>query len=517
MLFKRLFLIFSFMILPCFAFSQGISPVLLPSEGGSAVVANNTALKALLPSNYPYAIRLGYATIGDGGYAVYSLTSSACSLNSGSGDNGYQVSLTSGGCALLGSPAPYNPMIWGETTAQMYVATAGNGGSDTNNFCFSNTAPCLTVQHALNNLVNVYLNANWPIINIGTGTFSSPVQLSGALYGGAGSNSSGTYIVLNGNGIANTTLTASTGQMALELSQHAGLLIQNMNVTAPQGGYAAFIQEYATLQIGQNTQCTGGGNTSVCWHSEGHGLIEVSSVNNNVKLTGSFGYFMTVGSDLGAIELDPGSAGTHGTFTCVSTPTFANQFAFVADNSQLLVGSYWNSSGCSGGGSTGQYFGIVGNGIINELTTDFVFPGSIQGFVSTGGRIEGGVTSLLASVAAFAGNGSGANGIGTGGTVTLAAYSTPRAGQLIITTGTGTMPTYVSVNINFPYKIQNYIGSQGSCTANLDLSGASWAAGAYVPQKYVPGSPDQLILQPFNNTTYTASSAYYVDYTCPGD
>ena len=62
-------------------------------------VANNTALKNLTAGAYSTVYRAGFTTAGDGGGAVYTWAISPCSLNSGAGDNGSQVSPNSGtGC-----------------------------------------------------------------------------------------------------------------------------------------------------------------------------------------------------------------------------------------------------------------------------------------------------------------------------------------------------------------------------------------------------------------------------------
>src|ERR1700686_4622035 len=80
------------------------------------VLANNAALQ-LLPlkgGNGIYAIRRGFITAGDGGDALYQGSSSACSLNSGNGDNGSQVKAADGGCWLLVAPAiGADFRIWG--------------------------------------------------------------------------------------------------------------------------------------------------------------------------------------------------------------------------------------------------------------------------------------------------------------------------------------------------------------------------------------------------------------------
>lgn len=89
----------------------------LPSSGGLGLphVANLTALKSLAGGAFATINRDGYMTAGDGGAAVYNWSASACSLNSGAGDNGYQVQPSSGsGCWISAFPATgADVRVWG--------------------------------------------------------------------------------------------------------------------------------------------------------------------------------------------------------------------------------------------------------------------------------------------------------------------------------------------------------------------------------------------------------------------
>ncbi len=67
--------------------------------------ANNTALEALASTIATEVERLGYATQGDAPPQVYQSSSSACSLNSGSGDGGSQVPSSDSKCWLAVWPA----------------------------------------------------------------------------------------------------------------------------------------------------------------------------------------------------------------------------------------------------------------------------------------------------------------------------------------------------------------------------------------------------------------------------
>ncbi len=85
-------------------------------------VANNAALVATQGTASRTLYRSGFTTPGDGGGAIYTWSSTACTINSGNGDNGSQVKPTAGGCwnADFSGMTP-TPLIWG---------AAGNGTTD---------------------------------------------------------------------------------------------------------------------------------------------------------------------------------------------------------------------------------------------------------------------------------------------------------------------------------------------------------------------------------------------------
>jgi hypothetical protein len=147
----------------------GSLPTLGPRAGPSpTTVANNVALKALNGGSYATAYRAGFSTPGDGGAATYSWVSAACSLNSGAGDNGYQVQPKSGsGCwiASFAGTEP-SPMVWG---------AAGTGGSATND-----TA---AVQAAINAAAVAGVPLRFDsthLYNVAGGlTIASPVDIEG--------------------------------------------------------------------------------------------------------------------------------------------------------------------------------------------------------------------------------------------------------------------------------------------------------------------------------------------------
>lgn len=108
-----------------YEFFNGSSWVTLTSD--ISHVPNNTALKTLAGAGNTIVFRDGFASPGDGGAANYIWSSSACSLNGGLGDNGYQVKPDdNNGCwtAIIGPET--NIAVWGALGQ-----TAGNGDTPT--------------------------------------------------------------------------------------------------------------------------------------------------------------------------------------------------------------------------------------------------------------------------------------------------------------------------------------------------------------------------------------------------
>jgi hypothetical protein len=76
-------------------------------------VTNNSALQALPSRQFPAVYRLGYAAPDDGGAAIYTGSTLACSLNGGNGDNGSQVKAQDGGCWLAKMNNKFDPRAFG--------------------------------------------------------------------------------------------------------------------------------------------------------------------------------------------------------------------------------------------------------------------------------------------------------------------------------------------------------------------------------------------------------------------
>jgi hypothetical protein len=90
---------------PAIAFAQAYPSLTVPT---------NSALTALSTVTTSQVWRLGFSTLGDAPPLLYTASASACSLNSGAGDNGSQVPSSNGNCWLASfGPGAADVREWG--------------------------------------------------------------------------------------------------------------------------------------------------------------------------------------------------------------------------------------------------------------------------------------------------------------------------------------------------------------------------------------------------------------------
>src|ERR1700730_4136566 len=88
------------------------SPIRKTAESGFAL-SNNAYLKALKSTEFTSVWRLGFSAPDDSPRVLYTSTNAACSLNSGNGDDGSQVKLADGNCAVAILGRDPSPKIFG--------------------------------------------------------------------------------------------------------------------------------------------------------------------------------------------------------------------------------------------------------------------------------------------------------------------------------------------------------------------------------------------------------------------
>lgn len=232
-------------------------------------VANNTALAALRSSVYPFVMRDGYTTAGDGGGMLYYPSNSACPLNSGNGDNGSEVKSSDSKCWLAVFPAT---------------------GVDVLAFGADATAAA-TSDTAFSAAIDVAVKRGLPL-RVGPGTFKFSAQVAYTF------PTATSKLVMRGAGQENTFLkwTAGSGGIKLtwaDITNSVDIADLSVITSTTNGGDALnFTQTTGNLSPGLGPESTlerltirgsdGFDATnywSNCIHITGPSVFTVSSVN----------------------------------------------------------------------------------------------------------------------------------------------------------------------------------------------------------------------------------------------
>jgi hypothetical protein len=389
----------------------------------------------------------------------------------------------------------------GTVPANFYVATGGNGGSDSAD-CLAATVggghgPCLTVQHACDVAMSYFWAGGSSVINVGTGTFQGPI-LSGAISGTSGNGVSGQYLTISGNGAANTTLTDSNSNVAVIVaSNYMTLLLNNLTISVPNNETGVFAQHFAVVgATGSSLVFTGGGTGAQAFHAEQSGLIEFAGTPS-ITLNGTWGDFLSEGFG--------GLVGFPNTIICGTTNAFASAFAFLDGGAIAnFTGSF---SGC--GSVTGTRYILNGYSFLGN-TTGSALPGNAIGVVTSGSRYR---PSPSPSIAATTGLGSGGSAAMSGSII-----SGSHGGAIILTTGSSGTSSSGTITMNWG-EIQSSSGGNtpSPCVAIPVTGAATWTTGATAGVNSVSTSQIQFIWTNGASTNLATSQTYTLWYVCGGD
>lgn len=373
--------------------------------------------------------------------------------------------------ALVPTPGPvvFNSTVFYAyaTPIQLYVSTAGHDTAD----CLAPTVsnghgPCLTLPHACTIATSYDMSGQWLYINLGTNVSGfAGCPITGSLRGSGGNQISGQYIVINGNGSANTTLLGDAFIQDLETSNGSQVILQNIKVHVAANGYGVFAQSKSVVQIGTDVVFDGADSASSTGiHVESGALVETPSTINTTW-TGGFKNPYSLGLE-GYIEYDPGG----GTVTC-SGLTVGDSWISQDSNAAYLWGTAWTTSGC--GSIGGHPYDVITNSILrNFTTTPQPFPGTGNGYVSGNGRLW---PPLLPTV-------SFSTGLGSGGTAVPSSGSGSYSGHVVLTTTTGTATTGLVTLVFGENSVLSNGGTPAPCIFTPEDgqggSAASWANGA---------------------------------------
>jgi hypothetical protein len=382
----------------------------------------------------------------------------------------------------------------GVPPANFYVATVGNGGSDSAD-CLAATVggghgPCLTVQHTC--LVALAYDAGGAnlVVNIGTGSFAG-VEVAGFMRGSPTAGF-GNFLVLNGNGAANTTITqfASAG---LDISTDTGLLMQveNLTVSVAANQVGLFSEGPGTnLSLGPGLTITGAASTSIGIQGE---QLSYTATAGNITISGTFGTVLNFG---GIAYFDNGHV-----ITCSGLTQ--TTFLSITENSYAQFDGGSSFSGC--GAVTGTPYNISFNSSVNNGGA--ALPGTSVGTVATGGRYSPVAAPTI----------SGTSGLGTGGTASIASSSSSYGGVVTLSTGSGSTAATGTVSIAFNESATMRFGQYLPCTATLsNTGGASWTSQAVAAIN--AASVGNLTIAFSNNgTNLTTGTTYQIAWTCSGN
>jgi hypothetical protein len=400
-----------------------------------------------------------------------------------SGGVGTTLAVSIGGAHILTGSIS----ITGAPPANLYVTT---GGSDAN-LCTIGS-PCLTIPRCATVAMSYAFAGQTVTCNLGSGTFQGP-SLSGFL-NNSGLSPNTQFLILNGNGAANTIVTDTMSHTyVIEPSGGMQLTVQNMNISVPATEAGIFAQLPGTfISIGAGVTITGQASSSIAIHVEDFSAVALFG-GNTLTLNGSFAQFLTDGFN--------GQAGFTGTINC-GTATFGTTFALVDGASLANFNNTW--SGC--GAVTGLPYSVKGNSLILN-TSGSALPGNALGIVDSGGRYRPSPQPTIAAT----------TGLGVGGNANINAGAGSHGGTVVLTTGSSGTASSGTVTINWA-ELQVITGSSAlaPCTASPYNGATSW--GNNPSAWIVAESTTQLQLAWVNNAGNLATgTTYRLNYGCSGD
>jgi len=240
-----------------------------------------------------------------------------------------------------------------------YVATTGN---DSN--AGTSGSPWLTIQHAINYIQSsIDLAGYTATINVATGTYTTPVSVTGQ-FTGEGS------VAILGNTSTPSNCIISTTSAACITVINSSLVVGGLQLQTATSGNCLQAATLGAINVtgamifgacaGNHVAATNGGNINI---------------NTNYTISGAaqYHYFLNQVANLNC---------NNETITLTGTPAFSGAFAFASANSALVAETITFS-----GSATGVRYAANLNGTINTNSGGAnYFPGSSSGTTSTGGQ-----------------------------------------------------------------------------------------------------------------------------------
>lgn len=358
----------------------------------------------------------------------------------------------------------------------LYVATSGNDG----NTCTTVSAPCLTIQHAVNLALAGDFSGQNVVINIAAGTYNmvGGVQIGGSLPGAANGTELGASMTLLGAGSATTTisLASCTGNPAA-IFVGGGAFVQLGGLrltTACSGGSDLVLYQGATVQLANGDLNLGAASTALVDAYDRSTFTGNSTYGLTISGGAAYAFLISTHS---TVILSAGA-----TNTLSGTPAFSTAFIDAVDESffDLGVGSSFS------GTATGVRYALALNSVIDTEQSTAALPGNSAGSVSSGSYYYtnsgivcvGGAAGCRITIAP--------TNLGTGGSAIMAAGSGDHGGSVTLVAGSSAGTSGV-VWVAQGSLLGGDLGTAGNCAVSLGNAGANWAAGATVQTTYTSG------------------------------
>lgn len=247
-----------------------------------------------------------------------------------------------------------------------YVRT---DGSDSNNgLANSSGGAKLTLQGAWDAISRLDASIYTITINVGTGTFSTLLNINKAPLGGAG-------ITINGNGAANTILSVANNR-AISVNVPVTLTVTNFKIVTTGTGNCTliFIGSPCLVYIGSGMEFGGHGTGGASWDlditANGHVFVNSGYTVSGTKVTG---------------HVNTGSGGIFEGYVITVTLSGSPTLGTVANATETGV-MRWYQFTFSGAITGSKKYNADTGGIINAFGGSTTFPGGTAGSTATGGQ-----------------------------------------------------------------------------------------------------------------------------------
>jgi hypothetical protein len=484
-------------------------------------IATNAALANASTADYPNGVwRSDYSNGFGAPPLLYNPGGSACSLNSGAGDNGSQVQSADGKCWIAQlPPLGLDVRDWGVALGNPIHLTVSPSGSDTLLCGIVPAVPCLTITGAQTtaNMLNVAGN----VVEIdlpANATFTECVSQNGPLIGSVNSRpnplSMGTtlgpsFLLVKGQDKKTTVWNGCTKYFYTFQASNGGAIgIQNLTIqsTGGNGSQLSFAVQQGGQAFSLGDIIWGASNNVQVWAQDTGSLIILMGKDSIIAGSNSF-----MNSNGGAAIQMLGYS-LPWTAQLNAGLTFGNGFINISNGGQVQDG---NKSGHGfTNGIAGSPLILSGNAIFANQTgiaLDTLLPTATGPQLSleySGARVIPEPPSLVQS---------SPTGCGSTCTTTIVSQG-PRSGFVTITPGGAGISSSGSLTISQGIALMQDGGGASPCIAGITGSGM-WNIGAVV-QAAMPsipaGSPKQnfTINWSNNGVNLTSGQSYALSFIC---